>query len=193
MSISRRKFLQGSAVATAALSVSPAGATELFSPVKRIPHASHFGAFYADVQDGKIVGIVPHESDKRPGSFTQALVDRNYSNSRIKYPYVRKTYLEGKAGNNEFRGNDEFVRVSWEEALDLVAKEIKDTPKENIYNGSYSGWSHPGRLNSCPTLGGKFFNIVKKGAVGTSGEYSNGAAGPTNPGIMGDYVGSWPI
>ncbi len=186
MSISRRKFLQGSAIASVAVGVSSATATELFSEVKRIPHASHFGAFYADVQDGKIVGIVPHESDKRPGSFTQALVDRNYSNSRIKYPYVRKSYLEGKAGNNELRGNDEFVRVSWDEVLELVAKEIKATPKENIYNGSYSGWSHPGRLNSCPTLGGKFFNIVKKGAVGTAGEYSNGAAGPTNPEIMGD-------
>ncbi len=115
MSISRRRFLQGSAVATAALGTSTVSATELFSPIQRIPHASHFGAFYADVQDGKIVGIVPHESDKHPGSFTQALVDRNYSNSRIKYPYVRKTYLEGKKGNNELRGNDEFVRVSWDE------------------------------------------------------------------------------
>lgn len=186
MSISRRKFLQGSAAATAVLSVNPACATELFSPIKKIPHASHFGAFYANVQDGKILNIMPHESDKRPGAFTQALVDRNYSNSRIKYPYVRKSYLEGMEGNNELRGNDEFVRVSWDEALELVAKEIKATDRDNIYNGSYSGWSHPGRLNSCPTLAGKFFNIAKGGAVGTSGEYSNGAAGPTNPGIMGD-------
>jgi len=186
MSISRRRFLQGSAVATVALGTSTASATELFSPVKKIPHASHFGAFYANVQDGKIVDILPHESDKRPGAFTKALVDRNYSNSRIKYPYVRKSYLDGKPNNNELRGNDEFVRVSWDDALDLVAKKIKDTPRKNIYNGSYSGWSHPGRLNSCPALGGKFFNVVKGGAVGTAGEYSNGAAGPTNPGIVGD-------
>lgn len=186
MSISRRRFLQGSAVATAALGASSASATELFSPVQRIPHATHFGAFYADVQDGKIVGITPQESDKRPTSLTQALVDRNYSKSRIKYPYVRKSYLEGKAGNNELRGNDEFVRVSWDKALELVAKEIKKTPKENIYNGSYGGWSHPGKLHRCPTLAGRFFNVVKKGAVGTAGEYSNGAAGPTNPGIVGD-------
>lgn len=186
MSISRRRFLQGSAVATAALGASSASATELFSPVQRIPHATHFGAFYADVQDGKIVGITPQESDKRPTALTQALVDRNYSKSRIKYPYVRKSYLEGKAGNNELRGNDEFVRVSWDKALELVAKEIKKTPKENIYNGSYGGWSHPGKLHRCPTLAGRFFNVVKKGAVGTAGEYSNGAAGPTNPGIVGD-------
>jgi trimethylamine-N-oxide reductase (cytochrome c) len=186
MSLSRRRFLQGSAVVTAALGTSRVSATELFSPIQKIPHASHFGAFYANVQDGKIVGITPHESDKRPGSFTQALVDRNYSNTRIKYPYVRKSYLEGKKGNNELRGNDEFVRVSWDEALDLVVKEIKATKKENIFNASYGGWSHPGKLNSCPTLAGKFFNIVKKGAVGTAGEYSNGAAGPVNPGIVGD-------
>lgn len=189
MSLTRRKFLKGSvagSVATFAVGTNTASATELFSPVKKVPHASHFGAFYAHVQDGKIVDISPHESDKRPGAFTKALVDRNYSDSRIKHPYVRKSYLEGKKNNRQMRGNDEFIQVSWDKALDLVAEKIKTTKRDNIYNATYSGWSHPGRVNSCPTLCGRFFNTVKGGAIGTAGEYSNGAAGPTNPGIVGD-------
>ncbi len=34
-------------------------------------------------------------------------------------------------------------------------------------------------------LAGRFFNQIG-GAIGTAGEYSNGAAGPVNPGIVGD-------
>lgn len=189
MAISRRTFLKGSLASSAAgvaLGTNTASATELFSPVKKISTASHFGAFYAHVQDGKIVDISPHESDHRPMAFTKALIDRNYASNRIKYPYVRKSYLEGKKDNKKLRGNDVFVRVSWDKAIDLVYKKLQETNRKNIYNGIYSGWSHPGLLNSVPTLGGKFFNVAKGGAIGTSGEYSNGAAGPTNPGIIGD-------
>lgn len=189
MSISRRKFLKGSLASSAAavaVGSNVANAAELFLEIKKIPHASHYGAFYAHVQDGKIVDVSPQESDKRPNSLVRAFVDRNYAQSRIKYPYVRKSFLEAKPGNNELRGNDEFVQVSWDKALELVAEKIKACPKENIYNGSYGGWSHPGTLNSCATLTGKFFNIAIGGAIGTAGEYSNGAAGPTNPGIVGD-------
>ncbi|NLC27975.1 MAG: molybdopterin-dependent oxidoreductase [Campylobacteraceae bacterium] len=188
MSLSRRGFLKTSLLgsAAAATATSALSATELFSPVEKIPHASHFGAFYAHVQDGKIIDISPQESDKNPGSLTKALMDRNYSNTRIKYPYVRKSYLEGEKDNAKLRGNDTFVRVSWNEVTKLVAEKIKTTPSENIYNATYSGWSHSGTVHSCPSLCGKFFNTVKGGAVGTYGEYSNGAAGPTNPGIVGD-------
>ncbi len=132
MSITRRKFLQGSAVAAVALGSSSLNATELFSPVKKIPHASHFGPFYAYVRDGKIIDIEPQKSDSGPTEMIKALIDRTYSNTRVKYPYVRKSYLENKPNHKELRGNDEFVRVSWEKALDLVAKKIKETPRERV-------------------------------------------------------------
>ena len=187
MSISRRKFLQGSTAAAVVLGSGSLNATELFSPVKKIPHASHFGPFYAYVRDGKIIDIEPQKGlDKRPTGMIKALIDRTYSNTRVKYPYVRKTYLEGRPNHKEFRGNDEFVRVSWDEALDLVAKKIKETPKESIYNGTTDGWAHPGLVNYCPTLAGRFFNIVKGGSVSIEGDYSVGAALQTNPTIVGD-------
>ena len=185
MSISRRRFLQGSVAATAVLGTSSMSASELFSPIKKIPSASHFGAFYAYVQDGKIKDIEPQGKDSRPGMM-KALVDRNYSNSRIKYPYVRKSFLEGKSNNKLLRGKDEFVRVSWKKALKLVAKKLKDTPRDSIYNGTTDGWAHPGLVNYCPTLAGRFFNIVKGGSVNLDGDWSTGAALRTNPDVVGD-------
>ena len=43
---------------------------------------------------------------------------------RIKYPMKRKHWEPG-GGNKELRGNDEWVRISWDEALDIVASEFK--------------------------------------------------------------------
>ncbi len=43
---------------------------------------------------------------------------------RLKYPMKRKGWAPG-GGNKELRGKDEWVRISWDEALDIVASEIK--------------------------------------------------------------------
>jgi len=43
---------------------------------------------------------------------------------RIKYPMKRKHWEPG-GGKKELRGKDEWVRISWDEALDTVAGEIK--------------------------------------------------------------------
>jgi anaerobic dimethyl sulfoxide reductase subunit A len=43
---------------------------------------------------------------------------------RLKYPMKRKNWAPG-GGNKELRGRDEWVRISWDEALTIVASEIK--------------------------------------------------------------------
>ena len=43
---------------------------------------------------------------------------------RLKYPMKRKNWEPG-GGKKELRGRDEWVRISWDEALDLVANEAK--------------------------------------------------------------------
>lgn len=53
---------------------------------------------------------------------------------RIKYPMKRKNWAPG-GGNKELRGQDEWVRISWEEALDIVASEAKRI-KEKYGNSS---------------------------------------------------------
>ncbi len=43
---------------------------------------------------------------------------------RLKYPMKRKNWAPG-GGKKELRGKDEWVRISWDEALDIVASEVK--------------------------------------------------------------------
>lgn len=43
---------------------------------------------------------------------------------RLKYPMKRKHWEPG-GGRKELRGEDEWVRISWDEALDIVASEFK--------------------------------------------------------------------
>ncbi|MBE3598444.1 MAG: molybdopterin-dependent oxidoreductase [Limnochordaceae bacterium] len=43
---------------------------------------------------------------------------------RIKYPMKRKHWAPG-GGDKSLRGRDEWVRISWDEALDIVASEIQ--------------------------------------------------------------------
>ncbi len=192
MNNSRRDFFKVAVATSATLAgsgtVTSVVAKEFASRTKKIPSASHFGAFYAHVRDEKIVDITSqHDSDSNPTVMVKSLADRNSSNSRVKYPVVRKSYLEGE-GRGDLRGREEFVRVSWDEALELVAKAIKKAQKrggnEALYNASYGGWAHPGAFKP-NTIAGRFFNQIG-GAVKTSGEYSNGAAGQVNPSIVGD-------
>lgn len=43
---------------------------------------------------------------------------------RLKYPMVRKHWAPG-GGDKSLRGRDEWVRISWDEALNILASEIK--------------------------------------------------------------------
>ena len=58
---------------------------------------------------------------------------------RLKYPMKRKHWAPG-GGNKELRGRDEWVRISWDEALDHVATELKRI-KEKYGNESILGTS----------------------------------------------------
>ena len=191
MKLSRRSFLKGTSLGLGGMALTPLGANAatnvLLEETKRIPHANHYGPFYAHVKGNKIFDIVPRDDlDKKPLVMLQGLTDRVETKSRIKYPYVRKSYLEGKDAKS-LRGREEFVRVSWDEALNLIHKKIDTIRKTDgnkaIYNASYGGWAHPGKLGKVNTLAGRFFNTIG-GAVKTSGDYSTGSATPVLPSVM---------
>ena len=83
-----------------------------------------------------------------------------FSADRIKYPMKRKNWAPG-GGNKELRGKDEWVRITWDEALDLVSSELKRI-KDTYGNKAILGGA--GRLLS-----------AYGGAVGTWGQVSYGA------------------
>ncbi|QZP39658.1 molybdopterin-containing oxidoreductase family protein [Halobaculum magnesiiphilum] len=61
---------------------------------------------------------------------------RTFEPSRIKYPLVRKGW-DPDDPNPEGRGSDEFERVSWDEALDLIAEKmasLEDEKRFHVFN-----------------------------------------------------------
>ena len=101
---------------------------------------------------------------------------------------VRKSYLENPANPKpELRGSDEWVKVSYEDAIKLIAKELKATykqkGKEGVFAGSY-GWKSSGNLHNARILLQRFMGMAG-GYVGVSGDYSTGASQVIMPYVVG--------
>ena len=91
-----------------------------------VMNASHWGVYRVHVKGGKIERLEPVEFDKAPSLQLQALAQQPYNAARIRYPMVRKSYLEkGYKAGGKGRGSEPFVRVTWDKALELVASELK--------------------------------------------------------------------
>src|SRR5699024_8208611 len=165
---------------------------EFGDDVVLIPHASHYGPFKAVVKDGVLIGVQPiDELDARPTEMLlEGILSRTYHPTRIKHPMVRKSYLENPRGNvrRELRGKDRFVRVSWDEAVALVAdaslRTIEEHGNEAIVSASYGGWSHAGSFRP-QGLQGRLFSLIGGQSV-TTGDYSGGASQISLPHIIGD-------
>lgn len=153
--------------------------------------ASHWGAFRGEVADGELVAIHPFEHDPRPSGMNDAWPEMLNSPLRVARPSVRKGWLHGDRG--AARGDDEFVEISWDEALDKVAGEIGRVRSEHgnsaLFAGSY-GWSSAGRLHHARTLVRRFFNSIG-GFTDQETNYSYGAAMAFLPRVTGvpDAVG----
>ena len=64
-----------------------------------------------------------------------------FAADRLKYPMKRKNWEPG-GGKKELRGVDEWVRISWDEALDIVASEFKRV-KETYGNQAILSKNNP--------------------------------------------------
>ena len=164
--------------------------------------AAHWGMLKLTIKDGVIVKSEPYQKvsgiENSLQHHTQDLV---YAKDRVKYPMVRKSYL--KDPNNpkpELRGKDEWVRVSYDEAIKLIASQLKKTRKdkgaESIFAGSY-GWKSSGNMHNCRILLHRFMTATG-GFTGTVGDYSTGASQVIMPHVLGtlevyEQQTSWPI
>ena len=146
--------------------------------IRRVPHASHWGSYTVLVEDGRIVGVEPLPQDPAPSPVIQSVPDWARPDRRVLRPMVRKGWLEGRR-DGRGRGDDPFVPVPWDEALDMVAGEIRrvarDHGNESIFAGSY-GWTSCGRFHHAPSLLKRMLNLVG-GYTGHVDTYSI-AAGP---------------
>lgn len=115
------------------------------------------------INGGKIERLDPVEFDKAPLLQLQAIAQQPYNAARIRYPMVRKSYLEkGYKAGGKGRGSEPFVRVTWDKALELVASELKRVREKygpvSIYGGSY-GWMSAGNLGSARNLMQRVLNL----------------------------------
>ncbi|VTN14945.1 Dimethyl sulfoxide/trimethylamine N-oxide reductase precursor [Raoultella terrigena] len=82
----------------------------------------HWGTWQVQTRDGAIDAVVPVAWDKNTSRIGQSLTDAVTGNTRIRRPAVRAGYLKNGPASREGRGKEPFVEVSWEVALDLLAR-----------------------------------------------------------------------
>ena len=154
---------------------------------KFVPHHSHWGAFNAVVEDGKVVGAVPFDFDPDPSPLIEAIPDSVYSPLRISRPMIRSGWLKDGRASGESRGREPFVPVSWERALELVAGELGRVRREHgpsaIMGGS-QGWSSAGHFHEARGQLRRFL-AASGGFVDQTSHYSFGTALTFLPHILG--------
>jgi molybdopterin guanine dinucleotide-containing S/N-oxide reductase-like protein len=137
--------------------------TDMGRGVKRYTSNTNGGPVFVYVKEGKIIRITPIEFDEkdpepwtinaRGKSFTpprkttisphtlgwKSMV---YSKDRLLYPMKRVDFDPNGERNCQNRGTSGYERISWDEAMDMVANEIKRVKKDYgpgaIMNGSGS-------------------------------------------------------
>ncbi len=151
-------------------------------------HSSHWGAFSGRYEDGKLE-IRPHPGDPHPSPLLCNLPAIADSPVRIRHPAVRRGWLDGTPGNAQNRGADDYVEVSWPQALDLVATELRrvyrDFGPQAVFGGSY-GWASAGRFHHAQSQVHRFLNLLG-GYVRSVNTYSSGAAMVIIPHVLGPY------
>src|SRR5260370_14701129 len=87
-------------------------------------HLTHWGAFEA-VSDGeRLTGVRPWRGDPEPVPLIDNVASAQHHPARISQPHVRKGWLDHGPGAPG-RGDEPFVPVSWDTALDLLSGELR--------------------------------------------------------------------
>ena len=151
-----------------------------------IPHSSHWGAFSV-LRGAEGVTIVPHPRDPDPASLLGNLPAALTHKARIATPMVRRGWLERGPGPDRQRGREDFVAISWPEALDLASAELRRVYArhggQGVFGGSY-GWSSAGRFHHAQSQVHRFLNGLG-GYVKSVNTYSSAAAAVILPHIIG--------
>ena len=155
---------------------------------KLVRNHSHWGAFLAEVEEGRVVGVRPFERDPDPSPLIEAIPAAVHSKARIAQPFVREGWLKAGPGHGEGRGREPFVPVPWERALDLVAGELlrvkRDHGHEAIMAGS-QGWASAGIFHAARDQVRRFMGIFG-GFVDQVSNYSFGTALIFLPHVLGN-------
>lgn len=157
--------------------------TPVGNGVVRYTNGTNGGPIFVYVKEGKIVRITPVDFDKddapswtikaRGKEFTpprrttlaaHGLCQKSmvYSKNRILYPMKRVDFDPDGERNIQNRGKSQFERISWDEALDIVVREIKRSKKHGpgavlVTHGSHHQWGNLGHYLSAFN---RFWNLL---------------------------------
>lgn len=161
---------------------------------------THFGVFKV-ISGPKGIYLNAAEFDPEPTEMMASLEQSVTSPLRIQKPSIRKGYLENGPASRATRGDEPFVEVDWDLALDLASTGLNRTYADHgpqaVYGGSY-GWASAGRFHHAQSQIHRFLNILG-GYTASVNTYSHAAAEVLLPHIVGSeddimYSGTtWPV
>lgn len=152
--------------------------------VWRYTTGTNGGPVFVYVKDGKIIRITPIEfddTDAKPWTihargksftpprkatlspFTYSMKSLIYSSNRLLYPMKRVDFDPNGERNCENRGISGYERISWDEALDIVANEIIRVKRDYgvgsvlCSEGSHHSWGNIGYWLSARL---RFMNLI---------------------------------
>ena len=156
--------------------------------------SAHWGPGIAEIHEGILKSVTSHPDDPDPSPINDNIASSLYGKARVLRPAVRKSYLKNgpQSTHNTSqhkRGEEPFVEVSWDTALDLIAAELNrvrnEYGNEAIYGGSY-GWASAGRFHHAQSQLKRFLNTCG-GFIRSEGNYSYNAALVLMPHIVGNF------
>jgi trimethylamine-N-oxide reductase (cytochrome c) len=157
--------------------------TDMGGGVTRYTNGTNSGPIFVYVKDGRIIRTTPIDFDDgdaaswsikaRGRTFTPSrrttvathglcLKSMVYSSKRILQPMKRVDFDPDGERNIQNRGKSKFVPISWDEALDIVSKEIKRAKAVGpgaicVANGSHHQWGNLGHYMSAFN---RFWNLI---------------------------------
>jgi biotin/methionine sulfoxide reductase len=150
-------------------------------------HLTHWGTFEA-VSDGeRLTDVRPWRGDPEPMPLIGNVASAQHHPARITQPHVRQGWLDRGPGAPG-RGDEPFVPVPWDTALDLLAGELRrvyrDHGAQAVYGGSY-GWASAGRFHHAQSQVHRFLNCLG-GYVRHVNSYSLGTSTVLLPHVIAD-------
>lgn len=147
--------------------------------------SSHWGAFQVETRGDRIVATQPFAGDRAPTPLPDILPEAVHHRSRVVRPSVRRGWLNNR--DRDRRGQDDFIELPWDEALDIAATELDRVRRTHgnsaIFGGSY-GWASAGRFHHAKSQVHRFLNSIG-GYVASFGSYSTGCAQAIMPHVFG--------
>ena len=159
----------------------------------RFRTATQWGVYDVTVENERITAANGIAADPHPAPLRQALVDGVQHPVRVDGPAIRRGWLaaaEGGRPTGAGRGDDTFVAVPWDEALDLAATELQRVIDQHgntaVFGGSY-GWASAGRFHHAQSQLHRFLNLLG-GCTRAMNSYSTAAAQVILPHVLAPWA-----